>query len=347
MPLDITTHAEPPPEWNGLAGDCGTFYHDARWITGIAETFGYRLHCLVARRDGELVGALALAEVPRLTGGRRLVSFPFSFVAGPMSDDPSVAGALCVRAREVAERLGARRLEIRQHREPAPVPGLHRSTRYTTYRIDTSAGEEAVWAGFHHTSVRQRIRKGERAGLTVQVGGGADEWFALARLVERVQQGHGVPAPPRRFFLTLCAGLHAAGLVDPYLARTPDGRVAGGFVMYKGRWEWIYALSAADPALVREFRPPHVLLWEGIKRAIASGVSIDLGRSAPEQASLAEFKQRWGADEVRLAYDYWPDVGGLVEVRRDRGAAAVATWAWKRLPAPIARFGSVLYRYLG
>ncbi|MDH3289850.1 MAG: GNAT family N-acetyltransferase [Gemmatimonadota bacterium] len=347
MPLTITSYAEPPADWNALARECGTFYHDARWIAGIADTFGYRLHCLVARNGETTVGALALAEVPTPWGGRRLVSFPFSFIAGPMADDPSVAGALCERALEVAEQVRARRLEIKQYRAPPSVPGFQRSQRYTTYRIDTTGGKEAVWSRFHQTSVRQRIRKGERAGVVVEVGGGPDEWLALARLVERVQQGHGVPAPPRRFFLELCVGLQGAGLVDLYLARVPDGRVAGGFVMYRGPREWVYALSAADPSLVREFRPPHVLLWDGIKRAIAAGVSVDLGRSAPEQASLADFKQRWGAEAVPLAYDYWPDAGGLGEARRDKGVAALGAWMWRRLPAPVARLGSGLYRYLG
>lgn len=347
MPLAITAHAEPPSDWNALARGHGTFYHDARWIEGIVDTFGYRLHCLVARHNERAVGALALAEVPRLAGGCRLVSFPFSFVAGPVSDDPGVASALCARARLLGEQVRARRVEIKHHRAPPSVSEFHRSQRYTTYRIDTSGGKEAVWAKFHPTSVRQRIRKGERAGVVVEVGGGPEEWLALARLVERVQQGHGVPAPPRRFFVDLCLRLQDAGLVDLYLARIPDGRVAGGCVMYKGPREWVYALSAADSSLVREFRPPHVLLWEGIERAIAAEVSVDLGRSAPEQASLAEFKQRWGADEVSLAYDYWPDAGGIVEARRDTGPAALASWVWRHLPAPVARLGSGLYRYLG
>jgi len=347
MSLAITTHAEPPADWNAFAKAGGSFYHDARWIVGIAETFRYRLHCVVARRGTEVVGVLALADVPALRGGRRLVSFPFSFIAGPLADGPDTATALCERALALARELRARRLEIKHHRPPPEVPGFQRSHRYTTYRIDTSGGESAVWSRFHQTSVKQRIRKGERAGAVVEVGGGPTEWMALARLVERVQQGHGVPAPPRQFFLDLCVRLQDAGLVELYLARVPDGRVAGGFVMYRGPQEWVYAFSSVDPALVRNFRPPHVLLWAGIKRAIAAGVSVDLGRSAPEQESLAEFKQRWGAAEVPLAYDYWPTAGGILEVPRDRGMAAIASAVWRRLPASVARFGSGLYRYLG
>ena len=117
--------------------------------------------------------------------------------------------------------------------------------------------------------------------------------------------------------------------------------------MFKGPREWVYAFSASDLRFVREFRPTHALLWEGLRRAAAAGVVVDLGRAAPEQASLAEFKLRWGAEAVPLAYDYWPDAGGLQQARRDRGVLALAARLWSWLPAPLARLGSGLYRYLG
>jgi hypothetical protein len=348
--LAITRHADPPAAWGDLARELGTFYHDPRWITGIAACFSYELHCLTASDGDRLLGGLALAAVPGLLGwgGRRLVSFPFSYIAGPMARTPEVAQALCTAARTLAAERGARRLEIKQLGGGAPAaPEFTRSTRYTTYRVSTEGGEQAVWKRLHVTSTQQRIRKGQKAGVVVVDGRSDDDWLAMARLEERVQQGHGVPAPPRRFFLELCRGLQREGLADLYLARVPDGAIAAGFVMFKGPRDWIYALSASDPTYVKEFRPTHVLLWAGLQRAAAAGVTCDLGRTAPEQASLAEFKLRWGAQAVPLAYDYWPDAGGLNQARRDRGALALAARLWGWLPAPVARLGSALYRYLG
>lgn len=278
------------------------------------------------------------------------MSFPFSFIAGPMARSNEVAQALCGAARELAAEGGVRRLEIKQlatAASAAPPPGFVRSTRYTTYRVSTEGGEAALWKRLHVTSTQQRIRKGQKAGVVVVDGSSEADWLAMARLEERVQQGHGVPAPPRRLFLELCRGLQREGLADLYLARVPSGAVAAGFVMFKGPREWIYAFSASDPAYVREYRPTHVLLWAGLQRAAAAGVTCDLGRTAPEQASLAEFKQRWGAEAIPLAYDYWPDAGGLNQAPRDRGTLALAARLWSALPAPVARLGSALYRYLG
>lgn len=344
----ITRHVEPPPAWDRLVAEHGTFYHDRRWLSEIARCFGYRLHTFTAGTATELTGGLALAEVPAMVGRGRLVSFPFSYIAGPLAVDDDTRTALAAAAREVAVELGVRRLEVKQLGTDHPAPeGFERSTRYSTYRVSTQGGEQAVWKRLHVTSTQQRIRKGQKAGVVVVDGRSESDWLAMARLEERVQQGHGVPAPPRRFFFGSLRRLQEAGLVDLYLARIPDGRIAAGFVMFKGPRDWIYAMSASDPALVRQYRPTHVLLWAGLQRAAAAGVTLDLGRTAPEQASLAEFKLRWGAEAVPLAYDYWPNAGGLSQARRDRGSLALAARIWSALPAPVARLGSALYRYLG
>jgi Acetyltransferase (GNAT) domain len=349
MPQYTTAHAaEEPPGWQDLARSHGTFYHDARWITGLARCLRYRIHWITAAGAGGLQAGLALAEVPTFTGGRRLVSYPFSFIAGPMAVSGDAARAVLEVARELVPKRRAHRLEVKALGPgfEAP-PGFERSERYTTYRVSPEGGEQAVWKRLDRTSVQQRIRKGEKAGVQVVMGTSEADWLTMARLEERVQQGHGVPAPPRRMFTGLLRDLQREGLVDLYLARIPDGHVAAGFVMYKGPRDWIYALSASVPELVRDYRATHVLLWAGLKAAVAAGVVLDLGRTAPEQATLAEFKLRWGASTVPLVYDYFPSAGGLNQARRDAGPLALAARVWSRLPAPVARLGSSLFRYLG
>jgi hypothetical protein len=266
-----------------------------------------------------------------------------------MASSADVAHALLADAQALATERRARRVEVKQYgpAAPPPAPGWVRSERYRTYRVLPDGGESAVWKRLHVTSTQQRIRKGQKAGVQVVEGRSEADWLAMARLEERIQQGFGVPAPPRALFLDVCRGLQTAGLADLYLARIPDGRIAAGFVMFKGPREWIYAFSASDPALVRDYRSTHVLLWAGLQRAVAANVVLDLGRTSPEQASLAEFKERWGAQGEPLAYDYWPDAGGLLNARRDRGALALAARIWALLPTPVARLGSALYRYLG
>ncbi len=347
-PFTTARGTEEPAGWQALARARGTFYHDARWITGLARCLRYRVHWITANDADGLAAGLALAEVPTLTGGRRLVSYPFSFIAGPMTASRDAAHAVMETARGLVAERRARRLEVKALGPGFdPAPGFERSDRYSTYRVSPAGGEQAVWKRLDRTSVQQRIRKGEKAGVQVIMGESEADWLAMAELEERVQQGHGVPAPPRRLFTGLLRDLQRAGLVDLYLGRIPDGRIAAGFVMYKGPTDWIYAFSASDPELVREYRATHVLLWAGLKAAVAAGVVLDLGRTAPEQTTLAEFKLRWGAATVPLAYDYFPSAGGLNQARRDQGPLALAARIWTRLPRPVARLGSALFRYLG
>jgi len=203
----ITRHADEPRGWADLARATGTFYHDPRWIREIVACFGYRAHWLAAG-EGTLAGGLALAEVPALLGAPHLVSFPFSFVAGPLARDHDVARALAAAARELAGERGLKRVEIKQLGSAGPVAdGFVRSTRYTTYRVSTAGGEQAVWKRLHVTSTQQRIRKGQKAGVTVALGRTAEDWLAMARLEERVQQAFGVPAPPPPCFLGTCRQL--------------------------------------------------------------------------------------------------------------------------------------------
>jgi Acetyltransferase (GNAT) domain len=344
--LIIDRTAEPPEDWRAFARSQGTFYHQPEWAECIRDMYRLRLECYSARQDGRLQGLLGVMEVPGLIGPRRLVSLPFSYAAGPLALDGTTTDALAAAVRERARERGIQRVELKSRAEFPPAPGFQRTSHYATYEVPTEGGEAAVWARLHSGSTQRSIRKGEKAGLVVRRGETADDWLVMAELEEHTAHSHGIPAPPRRFFVEGCRQLQIAGLAAVYLAFTPAGERAAGITVWKGPRSWIYGFGASNPAQL-EHRPNHVLLWTAIRDAIAAGCSFDLGRVAPEQEGLLEFKRRWGGQAIPLAYDYWPEPGGLNLARRDRGAMAVVAAVWSRLPAPVARLGAGLYRYLG
>jgi hypothetical protein len=347
MPLPaITRTAEPPEDWEAYAQRNGTFYHLPQWAECLRDVYHLRFDYYSARQDGELHGLLAVAEVPPLIGPRRWVSLPFSYAAGPIAGDQATAHALAVAARDQAREKRIRRVELKSRGEFAPAPGFQRVSHYTTFEIATAEGETSVWNRLHPGSTQRSIRKGQKAGVTVRRGDSVADWLAMAELEERTAHAHGLPPPPRRFFTSGCARLQAAGLADLYLAFTPNGARAAAITIWKGPRSWIYGFGASDPAHL-EHRPNHVLLWAAIQDAIRAGRGFDLGRAAPEQKGLFEFKQRWGGQAVPLAYDYWPEPRGLNLASRDRGMLANVAAVWSRLPAPVARLGAGLYRYLG
>jgi hypothetical protein len=263
-----------------------------------------------------------------------------------LAADVATADALVHAVRERAQARRIRRVEIKSRGQFPPTPGFHRTTHYTTFEVPIEGGESAVWSRLHPGSTQRSIRKGQKAGLVVREGNSVSDWVIMAELEERTAHSHGLPAPPRRFFTEACPRLQEAGLAAVYLAHTSAGASAAAITVWKGPRAWIYGFGASDTAHL-EHRPNHVLIWRAIQDAIAAGCTFDLGRAAPEQKGLTEFKRRWGGQAIPLAYDYWPEPGGLNVADRDRGAMAAAAALWSRLPAPVARLGTGLYRYLG
>jgi CelD/BcsL family acetyltransferase involved in cellulose biosynthesis len=68
-----------------------TVYHARAWHELLRRCFGYEPRVLVAWQDGAIVGTLPLALVDTLTGGRRLVSLPFSHHVAPLLRSADVA----------------------------------------------------------------------------------------------------------------------------------------------------------------------------------------------------------------------------------------------------------------
>jgi Acetyltransferase (GNAT) domain len=342
----ISRTSEPPEDWASFARARGSFYHLPDWAACLRRTYRLPLECYTARVKGEVTGLLAVMEVPPLLGPRRLVSLPFSYAAGPLALDVATADALAAAVRERALDRGLRRVELKSRGEFPPAPGFQRTSHYSTYEISTEGGEAAVWSQLHQGSTQRSIRKGQKAGIDVRRGESRADWLIMAELEERTAHTHGVPAPPRRFFLEGARSLQEKGLADLYLAFTAAGAPAAAITIWKGTRAWIYGFGASNP-LHLEHRPNHVLLWAAIQDAIAAGCAFDLGRVAPEQTGLLEFKRRWGGQAIPLAYDYWPEPAGLNVAARDRGALSRMAAVWSRLPSGVARLGAGLYRYLG
>ena len=209
--LTISRDAEPPADWRSFAVAHGTFYHRPEWVRCIRDAYRFSVECYSARRGGALQGFVAVAEVPALLGPRRLVSLPFSYAAGPLALDVDTAMALGAEVRERAIERRIRRVEIKSRGEYPPAPGFQRTSHYATYELSTDGGEAAVWDRLHPSSTQRSIRKAQKMGVVVRRGETADDWLAMAELEERTAHGHGLPSPPRRFFVEGCRGCRDAG----------------------------------------------------------------------------------------------------------------------------------------
>ena len=164
--MEIAAHREPPPGWERLARERGTFYHDHRWVMGLARSFRFEPLFLAATESGSLVAGLPLLRVPALLGPTRLVSLPFSYAAGPVAHSDDAARALLEESTRFAGERGVKRVEVKQANPSwGAASGFVRNVHYHAYRLDTSGSESDIFKRLHKSSTQRGIRKAEKSGV--------------------------------------------------------------------------------------------------------------------------------------------------------------------------------------
>jgi CelD/BcsL family acetyltransferase involved in cellulose biosynthesis len=98
-------------------------------------------------------------------------------------------------------------------------------------------------------------------------------------------------------------------------------------------------------------RPNDLIQWQALHDASAEGFRrYDFGEVAEPAGGLADFKRKWGTDEVRLQRYYHPAPPEPGESRSRSGATFplrhAAQRTWQRLPLRATLVGSQVYRWL-
>ena len=82
-----------------------------------------------------------------------------------------------------------------------------------------------------------------------------------------------------------------------------------------------------------ELSPNYLLNWAAMEYFSSWGAQwFDFGRSTAGSGQHV-FKKRWGAEEIKLAYQYWTRSGHDLEIAKpDNPKYAARVEAWKKLP---------------
>ncbi len=338
--LEIETAADPGAEWDEFAAGRpdATLFHRSGWQRAVRRTFGYRSHCLVARRGGRIAGILPLFAVPTLPWGRALVSAPQAVYGGPVATDPAALDALLGRAKEIGESLGARYIEFRNVSPLADLPG---KDLYVTFRKPILSTSDENMAAIPRNQ-RRSIRIAMKNGLTYEVG--REEHFdAFYDLYSQSVRNLGTPVFPRSLFRNLLEEFGANGKI---LLVRRDGRPAAAVLTFFYRDE---VLPYYGGARREEFRYAvnDFMYWSLLCYGMEQGYKVfDFGRSKKGSGSY-DFKRHWGFEPTPLHYQYQlvrqrslPDLSP-----RNRNFS-VAIEMWKRTPLWLSRrIGPALVRY--
>jgi Acetyltransferase (GNAT) domain len=338
----------------------GHVYQHSAWLRCLAAEYSSPLIGLCTEDPGgRLTGVLPLVAtrgIPLLrrsaTVGARLASLPRTPLAGPLAVDRDYTVALLEAAVARAGEAGAR---LQLKRAAPDLDGLAADIGGAPWRasyvLTLPDDPEALRFGNsrNHGRIKWAVNKASKEGVHVRVADDIEDVRTWYPLYLRTMREVVVPPRPLRLFEAMWRELSARDMMRLYVAeRTGAGMLAGSIVLGFGRTAFYAFNGRLRSALA--LRPNEVLQWEAIHDACRRGFArYDLGEVTSGDAGLAEFKRKWGADEVQLHRYYHPppepeaDAVSDEEGRVKRAAAAL----WPRLPLAATRYaGDLAYRWL-
>jgi FemAB-related protein (PEP-CTERM system-associated) len=323
------------PEWGAAAQRLGMpslSWHPS-WLAILAAGMGHEPYCIVAHEGNRIVGLLPLAFVRSLLFGRFLVGLPYVNVGGVRAENPAAAAGLIDRAVELADRLDVRYLELR-HEKPLDHAGLGpRLESKVHMRLPLPEAADALWASFK-PKVRNQIRKGEKAGLSIEWGGieRLDDFYDVFAVNMR---DLGTPVFSRRLFEEILARF--GDDAELCIVRTPQGLPVAGSLLLHGS-EMTEVPSASALRRYNATNANMLMYWHLLCRAIERGrPAFDFGRSTL-QSNTYRFKRQWGAEPAPAIWQYYVRRGTIGDVRPENSRYQQLIRIWQRLPVRLTRW---------
>jgi CelD/BcsL family acetyltransferase involved in cellulose biosynthesis len=305
----------------------------------MAECYGFQSLALVqTSQDGGVVAGLPILTRPGI-GGQVMISLPFTDYCPPLvtsSKDAKPFTTMLIRWRR---RPGIRRLAI--HSGLPAVPGVHTQMRGVRHTMPLPASSDEIFRDLRQSSLPRAIRKAQREGVRTVVTNSRNALEPFYNLHVQTRQRLGVPVQPKRFFEILWRRVIEERLGFVVLAYLEERPVAAA-VFLAWNQHLIYKYGASDQHFWA-LRPNNLAMWTGIEWGCDHGFTeLDFGRSDLENRGLREFKTRWGATELPLAYSY---VGGKPPRAIPRFALGTIGGLIRFTPAAVCRgLGELLYR---
>lgn len=331
--------ASPPKPRSPLIGGGFGLYLSSGWTGVLEKTYGHETRYLMAEERGELKGVLPLLVVR----SRPFATYVTSLPGGLCTLDLRAVVALLERAVDLTVTADAQYLVLRDGRR-VWQEGLITDERYCSPILPLPDHAQRLWASLP-SRVRNRVRKAQRAGLSVSLGG-QEQIDLFYRVFSRNMRDLGTPVFDKRL-------LHNAMTVfrdqTRILIVQRQGRPIGGMFLFsfEGRVHNPWVSS------IRDFFaccPNDLLYWEALRWACESGHrSFDFGRSRWGSGPF-RFKTKWGAMPQPLYYQYYLRAGEVIPDPAARMEEDVryrlVRWTWRRLPVAVTRVtGPRIARY--
>ena len=346
---------ERDPAWDAFVSAVPGGHHVQTSSWGrVKAVLGWRAARVVMRREDRIVAGcqMLIRDVSRLGAIAYAPRGPLLGVEGPEQADQVIAGMHELAARERIFLLKAQtpagqwasssKLEAAGFR-PSPLE----AGPTATVLVDLRRSEDAILAGMR-SGTRSNIRKAQRKGVTVRVGGSAD-LDTFARLIEHTSNRQGFSAFPPRYYRAMWEHFAADGNARLLLAEH-EGRARSAILVIAYGDTATYKMGAwsGERGTVHpnELLHWHAMQWardQGYQQYDFEGIPVEIGRALARGEAPAEARQ--GTTHFKLGF------GGDVSL-----SPCASDFAYRPLVAGIAtrlgpwlsnsRFGAV-QRLLG
>ena len=327
-----------------------SMFHSRAWLNALRRTYGFPTTAFTTSPDGrELKNAIVFCRVESWITGRRLVSLPFSDHCEPLIDTREDREILSWAVEREFERERASYFEIRPVMPVGLTTGLQRTqATYAFHVLDLAPSLDAIYAGFHHSSIRRKIRRAEREGLVYREGSTPEMLNDFYRLFTVSRQRQGLAPQSREWFTNLSECFGNALKVRVALK---GGQCIAAMITIRYKDTLTYKYGCSD-ARYNNLGPMHLLFWNTIQEAKVAGMRyLDFGRCDAGQDGLITFKNRWGARQSQLTYSRY----GMAEKSTHVFDLYSSQWKSRVIKQALRRFpqsllpiiGQILYKHIG
>ena len=317
-----------------------SFFHGAAWARVLVDSYGFSPEYFVLPEKSGVV--LPLMETDSWLRGRRGIALPFTDECPPMGADQDAFNRLFTAAVAYGRSRGWKSLELRGGRNlfSEPVPA---SLSFYGHRLPLG-GDERVMFDAMESSMRQAIRKGERAGVKVRFSQDQRAMETFYRLQCLTRRRHGLPPQPYAFFLNIHRHILSKSMGVIAIADHLGAEVAASVYFYAGG-RAIYKYGASDFAK-QQVRASNLVMWEAMKWLAGQGVkSLHLGKTSQANEGLRRFKLNLGAQEEVVDYVKF-DFGLNTFVKETDAITGWHNAVFRRLPVFLGRAaGRLLYKH--
>ena len=158
--------------WDDFVQNCedATFFHQTGWKHVVEKTYHHQsLYLFTEDETGQITGILPLFFINNLILGKKLISLPFAPYGGICANRESAASSLLAEAIRHLESLSANFCELRCF-HAHHCQNFRCREGYSTFIMDLRPDEQMLWHTIGKKN-RNMVRKGDKSGLTFQLGG--------------------------------------------------------------------------------------------------------------------------------------------------------------------------------